>query len=162
MKNLVLPFLMLLFTFGSLTTVHADEIAGFKAPVGAIVDAEVAEQFANMSIEEFLAMTPKDVRAITGERMSFQQTIALKAAQRKIKKEAELGNVNQKSQVVALILVLAVGYLGIHRFYLGYTVIGIIQLLTAGMCGIWTLIDLIRIITGDLGPADGSRYNPTL
>ncbi|HRF39406.1 MAG TPA: TM2 domain-containing protein, partial [Saprospiraceae bacterium] len=67
-----------------------------------------------------------------------------------------------KSQLVALILVIFVGVLGIHRFYLGYTVIGIIQLLTAGGCGIWALIDLIRIITGELKPADGSEYNPTL
>ncbi|MBK6622073.1 MAG: TM2 domain-containing protein [Saprospirales bacterium] len=67
-----------------------------------------------------------------------------------------------KSQIIALVLVLLVGYLGIHRFYLGYTGIGIIQLLTAGGCGIWALIDLIRIITGDLVPADGSSYDPTL
>jgi len=66
-----------------------------------------------------------------------------------------------KSQVIALILVLLVGGLGIHRFYLGYTGIGIIQLLTLGGCGIWALVDLIRIITGDLQPKDGS-YTKTL
>lgn len=60
-----------------------------------------------------------------------------------------------KSQLVALLLCIFVGALGIHRFYLGYTVIGIIQLLTLGGCGIWALIDLIRIITGDLKPKDG-------
>jgi TM2 domain-containing membrane protein YozV len=60
-----------------------------------------------------------------------------------------------KSQVIALILVLLVGGLGIHRFYLGYTWQGIVQLLTLGGCGIWALIDLIRIITGDLKPKDG-------
>ncbi|MGV3503730.1 MAG: TM2 domain-containing protein [Adhaeribacter sp.] len=66
-----------------------------------------------------------------------------------------------KSQVVALILVLLVGALGIHRFYLGYTGIGIAQLLTLGGCGIWALIDLVRIITGDLKPKDGD-YTKTL
>jgi len=59
-----------------------------------------------------------------------------------------------KSQVIALILVFFVGVLGIHRFYLGYTWQGVVQLLTAGGCGIWALIDLIRIITGDLKPKD--------
>ena len=54
-----------------------------------------------------------------------------------------------------------IGGLGIHRFYLGYIGIGIIQLLTAGGCGIWALIDLIRIIIGDLGPKDGG-YTDTL
>lgn len=66
-----------------------------------------------------------------------------------------------KSQVVALILVLLVGVLGIHRFYLGYTGIGILMLLTVGCCGILALIDLIRIITGDLKPRN-SDYTETL
>lgn len=66
-----------------------------------------------------------------------------------------------KSQVIALILVIVVGGLGIHRFYLGYTWQGIVQLLTLGGCGIWAIIDLIRIITGDLGPKDGT-YSKTL
>jgi TM2 domain-containing membrane protein YozV len=66
-----------------------------------------------------------------------------------------------KSQVTALILVALIGGLGIHRFYLGYTWQGVVQLLTLGGCGIWSLIDLIRIITGDLQPKDGS-YSKTL
>lgn len=66
-----------------------------------------------------------------------------------------------KSQVTALILVALIGGLGIHRFYLGYTWQGVVQLLTAGGCGVWALIDLIRIITGDLQPKDGS-YSKTI
>ena len=66
-----------------------------------------------------------------------------------------------KSQVIALILCLVLGGIGIHRFYLGYTWQGVVQLLTAGGCGVWALIDLIRIITGDLQPKDGS-YGKTL
>ena len=66
-----------------------------------------------------------------------------------------------KSQLIALILAALIGGLGIHRFYLGYTWQGIVQLLTLGGCGIWALIDLIRIITGDLQPKDGS-YVKTL
>lgn len=66
-----------------------------------------------------------------------------------------------KSQIIALILVALIGGLGIHRFYLGYTWQGVVQLLTAGGCGVWSLIDLVRIITGDLQPKDGS-YAKTL
>lgn len=66
-----------------------------------------------------------------------------------------------KSQVIALILCILLGGLGIHRFYLGYTWQGVVQLLTAGGCGIWAIIDLIRIITGDLTPKNGS-YDKTL
>ena len=66
-----------------------------------------------------------------------------------------------KSQVTALLLAILVGGIGIHRFYLGYTWQGIVQLLTFGGCGVWALIDLIRIITGDLQPKNGS-YSKTL
>jgi hypothetical protein len=60
-----------------------------------------------------------------------------------------------KSQIAALLLCWFVGIIGIHRFYLGYTWQGIVQILTLGGLGIWTLVDLIRIITGDLKPKDG-------
>ena len=60
-----------------------------------------------------------------------------------------------KSQLIALLLCIFLGGLGIHRFYLGYTGIGVIQLLTAGGFGVWFIIDLIRIITGDLKPKNG-------
>ena len=60
-----------------------------------------------------------------------------------------------KSQLVALLLCIFIGALGIHRFYLGYIGIGVIQLLTLGGCGVWALIDLIMIITGDLKPKGG-------
>ena len=37
-----------------------------------------------------------------------------------------------KSKLTAILLCLFLGSLGIHRFYLGYTLIGVIQLLTFG------------------------------
>ncbi len=79
---------------------------------------------------------------------------ALKKEVKSLKKEAKNAS-SGKTQLIALILVLLVGSLGIHRFYLGYTLIGVIQLLTLGGCGIWALIDLIRIIMGNLKPMDG-------
>jgi TM2 domain-containing membrane protein YozV len=76
-----------------------------------------------------------------------------------------------KSQIVALLLCLFFGYLGIHRFYLGYTLAGVIQLLILGtalkyklklvvfLALLWVLIDLIRIFLGDLQPLNGSYYD---
>lgn len=68
---------------------------------------------------------------------------------------------DEKSQLAALLLCLLIGGLGIHRFYIGYTWQGIVQILTLGGLGIWALIDLIRIITGDLQPKNGA-YSKTL
>lgn len=104
---------------------------------------------------EILALSPSKVQEMTGKKMTFGQVLKLKALQKVVKKTNKPA-AEGKSQMVALILVILVGVLGIHRFYLGYTNYGIIQLLTAGGCGIWALIDLINIATGKLGPKDGS------
>ena len=68
------------------------------------------------------------------------------------------GGNGMKSKVVALILSIFLGELGIDRFYLGYIGTGILKLITCGGLGIWWLIDLIMIATGKLKPKDGSEY----
>lgn len=55
------------------------------------------------------------------------------------------GVFSDKDYMTALLLSIFLGGLGIDRFYLGYTGLGIAKLLTLGGCGIWHLIDLILI-----------------
>ena len=55
-----------------------------------------------------------------------------------------------KSKLTAILLWFFLGSLGIHSFYLGYTLIGVIQLLTFGGFLIWVIVDLIRLIIGSL------------
>ena len=55
-----------------------------------------------------------------------------------------------KSKTTAILLCFFLGALGIHRFYLGHTLIGVIQLLTIGGFGFWALVDFVRLITGSL------------
>lgn len=64
-----------------------------------------------------------------------------------------------KNKTTALILSVLTGGLGIDRFYLGYTGMGILKLLTGGCFGVLYIIDIINIATGKLGPADGSPYD---
>ncbi len=64
-----------------------------------------------------------------------------------------------KLQIVALILCILLGLIGVHRFYLGYSGLGILYLLTAGLFGIGWLIDLILlIIPNGLTPKGKSNY----
>ena len=56
---------------------------------------------------------------------------------------------------MALLLSGFLGTLGIDRFYLGYTALGILKLITLGFCGVWWLIDIILIATGSLKDSKG-------
>ena len=67
-----------------------------------------------------------------------------------------------KSKTTALILSILLGGLGVDRFYLGYTGMGVLKLLTGGCFGVLWIIDIINIATGKLTPADGSGYNEDL
>ena len=63
-----------------------------------------------------------------------------------------------KDKTTAIILSALLGELGIDRFYLGYTGMGVLKLLTGGCFGILWIIDIINIATGKLQPADGNGY----
>ncbi len=63
-----------------------------------------------------------------------------------------------KSKTTAIFLSILLGSLGIDRFYLGYTGMGVLKLLTVGGFGILYIYDIIMICTGKLKPADGSNY----
>lgn len=51
-------------------------------------------------IEEFLDMTPKKYREMTGEKLSFKEVVALKLAQKKLKKEMRKAKKGKKGGTV--------------------------------------------------------------
>ena len=59
--------------------------------------------------------------------------------------------------VVILLLAFLLGVIGAHRFYVGKTGTGILMLLTFGGLGIWLLIDLILIVTGQFTNKAGEK-----
>ncbi|HNX25486.1 MAG TPA: TM2 domain-containing protein [Spirochaetota bacterium] len=61
----------------------------------------------------------------------------------------------QRELIVALILSIFFGQIGVDRFYLGYVGLGLLKLFTFGGCGIWWLVDIILIATRKLADSDG-------
>lgn len=68
---------------------------------------------------------------------------------------------SDKSKVIAGLLQIFLGGLGIGRFYLGYTTIGVLQIvvtvLTLGVGSLWGFIDGIVILVGDVPDAQGRK-----
>ena len=64
-----------------------------------------------------------------------------------------------KDKTTAIILSALLGGLGVDRFYLGYTGMGVLKLLTGGCFGVLWILDIINIASGKLQPADGSGYS---
>lgn len=72
---------------------------------------------------------------------------------------------SDKKKIVALLLAIFLGQLGIHNFYLGYTKKGVIQLCVSLLLSwtyvaplaiwIWALVEGINAYQGKLPDADG-------
>jgi RNA polymerase subunit RPABC4/transcription elongation factor Spt4 len=62
----------------------------------------------------------------------------------------------QNKWIILLVLCWFLGIFGVHRFYTGHGLIGFLQLITLGFCGIWTLIDFIIIVTGNFKDSHGN------
>ena len=71
-----------------------------------------------------------------------------------------------KSRMTAGLLGIFLGALGVHRFYLGYTSIGVLQILvtiaTCGIGGFWGIIEGVLILSGSgiKTDADGRPLRP--
>ena len=60
-----------------------------------------------------------------------------------------------KDWLVALLLSILVGWLGVDRFYLGYVGLGILKLVTCGGFGVWSIIDIILIAMNKVPDKNG-------
>lgn len=64
----------------------------------------------------------------------------------------------EKSLLIATILAsifFVTGIAGLHRFYVGKIGTGILMLITFGGIGIWAVVDLIVLVTGNFRDANG-------
>lgn len=68
---------------------------------------------------------------------------------------ASATQLSDKGFVPVLLLCFFVGVLGVHRFYVGKIGTGILQLITFGGFGIWTMIDFVMIAVGSFTDKEG-------
>lgn len=113
-------------------------------------DKDVAMKSANLSSTGFVSST--NTKPTTWEKFEIKP----KHNKAKKKNVPDEGKSGDKSQLVAFLLCFFFGLLGIHRFYLGYVGIGLLELFTLGCFGILTLIDLFMIAFGVLKPKNGN------
>ncbi len=69
-------------------------------------------------------------------------------------------SISPRSRTITLILaclLFIIGLGGLHRFYSGKIISGIIQLITAGGFLIWQIIDIVRIIVGSYEDAQNRQ-----
>ena len=58
------------------------------------------------------------------------------------------GNVSPSGFIPTALLCMFLGWLGIHRFYVGKIGTGLLMLVTLGGLGIWAFIDLLIVVCG--------------
>lgn len=95
----------------------------------------------------------KKLSELLSDRVISQEEFDLQ--KEKLLNSSSLGSDSQ--WVVTLLLAFLLGVIGAHRFYVGKTGTGILMLLTFGGLGIWLLIDLILIVTGQFTNKSGEK-----
>lgn len=65
------------------------------------------------------------------------------------------GAYSRRNWVVALVLSILLGELGIDRFYMGRFGLGLLKLITVGGLGIWWLIDIILVASRSMRDDQG-------
>jgi TM2 domain-containing membrane protein YozV len=66
-----------------------------------------------------------------------------------------LPTASDKDWIVTLLLSILLGGLGIDRFYAGSIGLGVLKLITFGGFGLWWLIDIILLVTGNYKDGSG-------
>ncbi|MBC8874414.1 MAG: TM2 domain-containing protein [Planctomycetes bacterium] len=116
--------------------------------------AAAANAFAFAAADASPSLRAKGRRRVVRKVVKKPQTAPAAPAPSTVEDAAEIEQ-SSKSKLVAGLLGIFLGAYGVHRFYLGYTGLGLIMLFTLGGCGIWSLIDAILVFLGKVPDVHG-------
>ena len=86
-------------------------------------------------------------RVITQEEFDLQKEKLLSST----------SSTNSTDWLTLFLLTFFVGVLGVHRFYTGKIGTGFLMLITLGGFGVWFLVDLILVVTGQFTNKEGQK-----
>jgi len=106
MKKILTLFVFSLIVANSYAVVsnYTSENPEMKAQV-----MELGADFENLSVEDFLSMTPKRYKEMTGKKLGIKNAIKLKAAQKFIKKKSKAADISEG--VYILLAIIGLGWL---------------------------------------------------
>ena len=109
MKRIIFTFLFSFVFF----LVHAG--AGSSTPIATLPQSqlEISPEGLKMGMEEFLSLTPKKYREVTGERLGIKNTLKLKAAQKIIRKRLKKNEEDIPKGLYIVLAIFGLGWLGI-------------------------------------------------
>ncbi len=131
-----------------------------NSPAAVVAQKQVSVNTGKVAATKKAAVAKEaNTSVVAANASSFPTTVTTQSTENSIASAASAGGGggggNCKSWIACVLLCFFLGGLGIHRFYMGYTWQGIVQLITGGGCGIWALIDFTRILMKSLKPNNG-------
>lgn len=135
-----------------------------------LFSSSLMNQNGKASVKNYFKSTSEVVKSSN----SLTKTVKAKVVSKPIVKanQKKYDPRNGRSWGAAMLICVVLGMFGMHRFYLGYKKLGLIQLVFGalyfftplwwtGLIAIWVIIDLVRIFTKDLEPKDGYYTEPS-
>lgn len=107
MKRILTFLLLALFALNSQAAVKASWATDFNGQPE--VEA-LTPEMQSMAMDQFLSLTPKKYKAMTGQKLTFGQAVKLKAAQKFIKKQAKKGEPDITKGLYVLLAILGVAW----------------------------------------------------